>query len=36
MVEGYRHFNKNAKALVDLFLYIKVKLYALIGYNQVK
>jgi hypothetical protein len=33
MVEGYRYFNKDAKALADSSLYIRVKLYALIGYN---
>ena len=33
MVEGYKYFNKNTKILVDLFLYIGVKLYTLIKYN---
>jgi hypothetical protein len=32
-MEGYRYFNKDAKALADLSLYIKVKLYTLVGYN---
>jgi hypothetical protein len=35
-MEGYRYFNGDAKALIDLFLYIKVKLYTLVGYNQVR
>ena len=33
MVEGYRYLNKDIKALVDSPLYIKVKLYTLVGYN---
>jgi len=36
MIKGYKYLNKNAKALADSFLYIKVKLYALVRYNQVR
>ena len=32
-MEGYKHLNKNIKILIDSSLYIKVKLYTLIGYN---
>jgi len=33
IVEGYRYLNRDAKALADLSLYIRVKLYALVGRN---
>jgi len=33
MVKEYRHLNGDTKALTDLSLYIRVKLYALVGYN---
>jgi hypothetical protein len=33
MVEEYKYFNRDTKALADLSLYIKVKLYTLIGCN---
>jgi len=32
-VEEYGHLNRDAKALVDLSPYIRVKLYALVRYN---
>jgi len=36
MVEGYKHLDRDAKALVDLSPYIRAKLYALVGRNQVR
>jgi hypothetical protein len=33
MVEGCRYLNGDAKALVDSSLYIRAKLYALVGRN---
>ena len=35
-MEKYKHFNKDAKALTNPPLYIKIKLYILIGYNKIK
>ena len=35
-MEGYKYLNKDTKVLVDLSLYIRVKLCTLVGYNQVK
>jgi len=33
VVKGYRYLNGDAKALADSSLYIRVKLYALVGGN---
>jgi hypothetical protein len=35
-MEGYKHFNRDIKALADSSLYIRVKLYTLVGCNQVR
>jgi hypothetical protein len=32
-MEGYKYLYKDTKALIDSSLYIKVKLYTLVGYN---
>jgi hypothetical protein len=36
MVEGCRHLDGDAKALVDSSLYIGVKLYTSVGRNRVR
>ena len=35
MVKGYRHLNRDAKALADPPLYIRIKLRALVRRNRV-
>jgi hypothetical protein len=35
-MEKCRYLNKNTKALADLSPYIRVKLYTLVGCNQVR